>query len=355
MLEKGLPQAMVKKIIDFNTDIKNNQEAEISNDLEIQLGRRPANLMEGLKILFQLKKKHTMKIILTGSLGNVSKPLTIDLIQKGHQVTVISTNADKQKDIEALGASAAIGSLNDLAFLTDTFNNADAVYCMIPPNFKAPHQLDYYKNIGNNYLEAIKTTNVQRVVHLSSWGAHLEKGTGPILGSHHVEKLLNTVPNIAITHIRPGSYYYNLLNFLHMIKSSGIMGSNYGGNDKIVWADAHDIAEAVAEELTKDSTSGITTRYVASDERTANETAEIIGKAIGKPDLKWLTFTNEQSLEGMLKSGMSKSLAQDLVDLGESIHNGSIGTHYESNKPATFGKVKVEDYAKIVAAAYLKN
>lgn len=54
MLEKGLPQVMIKKIIGFNTDIKNNQESEITNDLEIKLGRKPTSLKNGLKILFGL-------------------------------------------------------------------------------------------------------------------------------------------------------------------------------------------------------------------------------------------------------------------------------------------------------------
>ena len=43
-----------------------------------------------------------MKIIVTGSLGNISKPLTKELVQKGHTVTVISSKADKQKNIETL-------------------------------------------------------------------------------------------------------------------------------------------------------------------------------------------------------------------------------------------------------------
>ncbi len=54
MLEKGLPAQMVKKIIDFNTDILNNQESSISSDLEIALGRKPTGLTEGLKNLFRL-------------------------------------------------------------------------------------------------------------------------------------------------------------------------------------------------------------------------------------------------------------------------------------------------------------
>ena len=45
-----------------------------------------------------------MKIILTGSLGHISKPLAVELIQQGHSVTVISSNPDKQKEIETLGA-----------------------------------------------------------------------------------------------------------------------------------------------------------------------------------------------------------------------------------------------------------
>jgi uncharacterized protein YbjT (DUF2867 family) len=45
-----------------------------------------------------------MKIVVTGALGNISKPLAIALIENGHQVTVISSNTEKIKNIEALGA-----------------------------------------------------------------------------------------------------------------------------------------------------------------------------------------------------------------------------------------------------------
>jgi nucleoside-diphosphate-sugar epimerase len=45
-----------------------------------------------------------MNIIITGSLGNISKPLTKELVQKGHQVTIISSKPERQKDIETLEA-----------------------------------------------------------------------------------------------------------------------------------------------------------------------------------------------------------------------------------------------------------
>jgi len=119
-----------------------------------------------------------MKIILTGSLGNISKPLAIKLVQKGHDISIISSNAENQSEIEKLGAKALIGSVEDLDFLTKSFKDADAVYCMIPrANYFDPNlDLDAFtRKIGNNYAEAIAKSGVKRVVFLSSIGAHLEK------------------------------------------------------------------------------------------------------------------------------------------------------------------------------------
>lgn len=54
MRPTGIPEAMLQKVVEFNTDIKNGQEDEITNDLESKLGRTPTTLTEGLKTLFKL-------------------------------------------------------------------------------------------------------------------------------------------------------------------------------------------------------------------------------------------------------------------------------------------------------------
>jgi NAD(P)H dehydrogenase (quinone) len=54
MLERGVPEIVVGRVVGFMTDIKNGQEDEISPDLEQLLGRKPATLEEGLKVLFKL-------------------------------------------------------------------------------------------------------------------------------------------------------------------------------------------------------------------------------------------------------------------------------------------------------------
>ena len=292
-----------------------------------------------------------MKIVITGSLGHIGKPLTENLVKSGHDVIVISSKQDKQKDIEAVGAKAAIGSLEDGPFLTKTFSGADAVFCMVPPNFSEPDQVAYYERLGDNYAEALSAAGVGHAVYLSSYGADLDKGTGFILGAHRVEGILDKLSGIAVTHLRPGFFYYNLYGFKDMVKHQGIIGSNYGGNDKLILVDPKDIAVAAAEELSAPTT-GRKVRYVVSDEHTADEVAHILGEAIGKPDLQWITFSNEQTAGGLKHAGMNEHAAGMMVELGSAIHSGVMLKGYDENRPSKMGTVKMEDFAKEFAAAY---
>lgn len=295
-----------------------------------------------------------MKAIVTGSLGNISKPLTKELVEKGHTVTVISSKPEKQKEIEALGAIAAIGTLEDVDFLVSTFTDADAAYCMVPPNNYFDQNLDliaYYCRLGSNYAQAIKQSGIQRVVNLSSIGAHLDKGSGILLGAHNVEKILNELsPHVAITHLRPTSFYYNLFGYVEMIKAEGFIAANYGADRIIPWVSPTDIANAIAEEIVTPLV-GRKVRYVASEELTGNETASILGVAIGKPDLKWIIIPNEQMLSGLEAAGMNPQIAEGLVEMYASLHSGLLAEDYYLNKPTVMGKVKLTDFAKEFAVA----
>jgi len=292
-----------------------------------------------------------MKIVITGSLGNISKPLATALMQKGHAVTIISSDPKKRAAIETLGATAAIGSLHNADFLVAAFTGADVVYTMVPPNFAVADPIAYYQLIGNNYANAIKQSGIKQVVHLSSWGAHLDKGTGMIVGSHQVEKILDELTDVAITYLRPCSFYNNLYHYIPMIKAAGFMGTNYGGDDKVVLVSTRDIADAAVEELEVQNT-GKKIRYIASDEHTCNEIASILGAAIGKPDLKWLTFTDEQTQAAMEQNGVPAHIAAKLVELNASIRSGAIRGDYDLHQPTVLGKVKLADFAKEFAAAF---
>jgi len=222
-----------------------------------------------------------------------------------------------------------------------------------PTNFFDPSfdMVAHCSGIGNNYAEAIKQSGVKRVVHLSSIGAHLEKDSGLILAHHAVEVILNGLSDVAITFMRPVGFYYNLLGFIPMIKSQGVISANYGADDDLVWVSPIDIAAAVAEEL-ETSITGRKVRYVASDELTGNDTATILGQAIGLPDLKWILISDEQRRNILVAAGLNPGIATGLVEMFASQHNGPLMEDYYRNRPAVMGKIKMADFAKEFAAAF---
>ncbi|MDN3580311.1 NmrA family NAD(P)-binding protein [Mucilaginibacter flavus] len=292
-----------------------------------------------------------MKITITGSTGNISKPLAQILIAAGHELTIVSSNSDKTAEIEALGAKAAIGSLTDVTFIASAFTGADAVYAMVPPNFGAPSLREYQGQTGKNYAEAIRQSGVKRVVALSSIGAHLSEGTGPIKGVHDVEGILSGLEDVAIKFIRAPFFYINLFNDIPMIKTAGILGANYPADARLVMVHPTDIAAAVAEEL-QQSFAGKSVRYLVSDETTTGQLAKTLGAAIGKPELPWVEFTDEQAYGGMTQHGVPEEMVKNFVEMGTAIRSGAIWEDYDKHQPTTSGKIKLTDFAKEFAAVY---
>lgn len=103
-----------------------------------------------------------MNIILTGSLGNIGKLLAPALFSGGHAVTIISSNPGRQTEIEAMGAKAAIGTMQDAGFLTKTFSGADVVYLMETMEAagnvfdKSVDFIEEITQIGRNYKQAVE-------------------------------------------------------------------------------------------------------------------------------------------------------------------------------------------------------
>jgi uncharacterized protein YbjT (DUF2867 family) len=297
-----------------------------------------------------------MNIVVTGSLGHISQPLTQALLQKGHSVTVISSKTERKTQIESLGATAAIGTMEDVGFLISTFKGADVVYVMEALNAGSffNHHLDFIAantRIGTHYKEAIQQSGVKRVVHLSSIGAHMEKGNGILAFHYKVENILKELPDdVSIKFMRPVGFYYNMFAFIPTIQTPGAIVQNYGGDDKEPWVSPLDIASVIAEEIEKPF-NGRQIRYIASDEVSPNEVATMLGEAIGKPDLKWLIISDEQLLSNLVAAGMNPTTAKGFVEMNAARRGGVLYEDYNRNKPV-LGKVTLKDFAKEFALVY---
>jgi uncharacterized protein YbjT (DUF2867 family) len=292
-----------------------------------------------------------MKITLSGSLGNTGKPLTQILVAAGHEVTVISSNADKKAEIEALGAKAAIGSVSDAGFLTRAFEGADAVYAMTPPNMGGSNILANMKLAGEAYATAFKNAGVKRVVMLSSVGAHLSSGNGPIAGVHVIEQIYSQLEGVSVTYLRAGYFYLNFYNSIPIIKGAGIIGTNHPAATVIPLVHPRDIAAAAAEELQQPA-QGKNVRYIVSDVRPAGDIAKVLGKAIGNESLPWVEFTDEQSLQGMIQAGLPEEIAGLYIEMGAGFRSGKLQADFEKNGSPVTGQTKLEDFAKEFVARF---
>jgi uncharacterized protein YbjT (DUF2867 family) len=293
-----------------------------------------------------------MKYAITGAAGNISKLLVEKLLGAGHKVTVIGRNAENLKSLTDKGAAAAVGEVEDVEFLKEAFAGADAVYTMFPPQYAALEQ-SAYQQLAARYADAINANHIKYVVNLSSAGAHMPAGCGPVSGLYYAEQELNKLTDTNVLHLRPGYFYLNFFGSLSMVKDMNIIGGNSGdSNSKIILSHPIDIAEVAAAELLALSFKGHSVRYLASDERTKGDVAKVLGSAVGKPELPWVLFTDDQAYNGMVQAGLPENMAKNYVEMGAAMRSGKMWEDFLNHRPAQFGKTKLEDFAKDFAAAF---
>ncbi|MEP7107743.1 MAG: NAD(P)H-binding protein [Ferruginibacter sp.] len=293
-----------------------------------------------------------MKYVITGGAGHISHPLAEILLNAGHEVTVIGRSAEKLLPLTEKGAKAAIGSVEDESFLKATFEGADAVFIMIPPSYTAENYRHFQNTVARNYIAAITASKVGYVVDLSSVGAHMGNGAGPVDGLADLEDLLTQLKEVNVKILRPSYFMYNLLGMIPLIKNMNIMGANFGGTDeKLALVHTNDIAAAAAEELLALNFTGHSIRYITGDEKTTNEIAEILSVAANIAATPWVVFSDQQALEGMKQSGLAETFAEGYTTMGKAIREGKMQEDYWKNHP-TLSPTKLEDFAKEFAAAY---
>lgn len=291
------------------------------------------------------------KYVITGSIGHISKPVVESLVKAGKEVNVITSDAARVSAIEALGAKALVGSVSDRDFVKRAFREADVVYTMIPPIWQTSDWRAAQNEVARIYTEALQGSTVKYVVNLSSIGAHLGNGVGPVDGLADFEKMLNGLPGIQVKHLRPGYFFYNFITQIGLINHAGILGDNFGlEGQKIPLVHTRDIAAVALEELLNVSFAGKSFRYILSDRRTMQDAARVLGQAIGK-NIPWVVFTDEQALKGALDAGVPASHAGPFIEMGAMLRSGRMQEDLEKHAP-TPGSTKLEDFASEFQAAF---
>lgn len=289
---------------------------------------------------------------ITGAGGNTGKKLAEILLKKGYQVRAIVRDKTKVESLAKLGAEIMSIDLGDTATLSKAFAGAQAVYAMIPPNYGAADIRAYQNRIGESIARAVRQAGVSHLVNLSSIGAHMGYGAGVVLGLHDQEERLNALDNIAVLHLRPGFFMENLFWQIGTIKKMNFMAGAQKADLAVPQIATIDIAEYAAERMAKLDFTGKTTRELLGQrDLTLNECAAILGKAIGKPDLKYIESSYDDVKKALLSSGMSEDAADKLVELQRGFNEGIVRPTEPRNKENTT-PTSLESFAGTFAMVY---
>lgn len=293
---------------------------------------------------------HTVAV--TGAAGNVGKELALKLLARGIRVRAIGRSADRLQTLTHQGAETWVGSLEDETFLVKALQGVEAVFAMVPPNYVAPDVRAHQKRIVAAIGSALEKAGVKQAVTLSSIGADLPSGTGPIAGLYDLEQRLNAIAGLNLVHLRAAFFMENHLRSVGLIKSMGLNGSPFKTDLPLPMIATRDIATAAAELLAAPSFSGKSARELLGPrDYSSAEATTILGRAIGKPDLRYLEFPYQEARKAMLGMGFSESMADLFVEMQRAMNEGRLVVR-EKRSAANSTPTTLEEFAKTFAAVY---
>lgn len=289
-----------------------------------------------------------------GATGHIGHVVVEELLKQGHQVRAIGRDKNKLKKLKELGAIVFSESFDDAQGLAEAFKGVDAILSFIPPAYSEDYET-YSNRVSESIQQAIVKDKIKYVVNLSSIGANVSEGVGPIAFLHKHEKRLNAIPGINVVHFRPGYFMENLFRAIPDIKSSGKNASPLKADIPIPMVATHDIATAMVKFLNDLSFKGSSVfEFLGPQAMTPVEITAILGKAIGKPELKYEQLPIAEAEKKMLAAGMKPKTAKVMLEMYKAVNEGKI-LPTQQLTPEHFGKTKIEEFAKEFAKVYKSN
>ncbi len=264
-------------------------------------------------------------IAILGATGKVGGKIAEHLIKVGEPVRLVARSSDRLRPFVGRQAVAFAGDANYTEFLVKALKGADTVFTLIPSNPTTNNFMQYADRIGESIARALEIAKVKHIVNLSSVGAELPVGTGPIKGLHNMEERLKKVKGLKVLNLRSAYFMENLLWSIDLIRSKGINGNSIRGDLKIPMIATRDVADYAADRLVKKDFTGSSVRYLQGQrDLSMIEATEIIGRKIDKPGLSYVTFPYDDAEKAMVAMGLSPDMSRLYIEMSRAFNEGRI-------------------------------
>jgi uncharacterized protein YbjT (DUF2867 family) len=287
--------------------------------------------------------------VILGASGHTGSTIANSLLLKGKKVRVMGRDVGRLERFVRKGAEAVTADVSDAAALTKGFSGADAAYLMLPPVTSREDQ----ERQSNAIASAVKESGLRYAVHLSSYGAHVPEGTGPVAGLHSSEQKLNAINGLNLLHLRAALFMENNLAAIGMVHGMGMIGNALLPHLKLPMIATRDVGDYAAQRLLDLDFSGKETRELLGErDLSMTEATAVIGHAIGKPDLRYEQFPYDRVLQVLTQMGIPPRTAALYIEMYKAINAGALAAQEprsrENSTPTSFEEF-VQD---IFAPAY---
>ncbi len=275
--------------------------------------------------------------VILGASGNTGSIVADFLLSKRKKVRVVGRDAGRLQRFVRKGAEAFTADVSDVTALTKAFQGARAAYLMLPPIFSREEQ----EQQSDAIAKAVKDSGLRYAVNLSSYGAHVPKGTGPIAGLHSAEQKLNAISDLNVLHLRAAYFMENNLAAIEMIDGMGIFGHTLLPDLKLPMIATRDVGEYAARRLLDLDFSGKQTRELLGErDLSMAEVTAVIARGIGKPDLRYQQFPYDQMQQALTQAGFSPKKAAVYIEMFQAINEGVLAAQEprspENTTPTSF-------------------
>ncbi|MFT3714197.1 MAG: NmrA family NAD(P)-binding protein [Archangium sp.] len=245
------------------------------------------------------------------------------LLAQGQKVRVIVRDAAKGEVWKKQGAEVAVAELSDIAALTTALTGVKGVYLLSPPDFTVKDFVANRRSLLDGVAKAVKAAKVPAVVFLSSVGAQVPSGTGPIITVRNGEaSLRDAAPSV--TFVRAAYFVENWGSVLGLAKSQGIL-PHYGPIDvKFSQVTTRDIGEAAARALLNPGDGVRIIELAGREDVSVQDVAAAVSKILGKP-VHAVSAPVEQAHAGLLQAGLPDPMAGLYAEMYAGFASGKIG------------------------------
>lgn len=270
-----------------------------------------------------------------GANGNTGSVVAKALLAKGEKVRVVLRDTSKAAALGLTAAEVVKGDVLDRASVESALRGADAAYLLIPPDNASKDFIARGKVIADNYAAALEKHQVGHVVLLSSVGAHLASGTGPIVTAHNAEQALSKLTKTKRTYLRAAYFMENVLGYAQAMKGDGVLPVFGGGEgypfDMVA---TKDIGRTAAEALLAPAASDRVIELAGPKPYSFEDAARDASQILGRP-VKAQAVPIEGMVPTLTSFGFSENVAGLFREMTEAFGSGRVQWTQEPKRGTT--------------------